>query len=115
MGNVGLIHVLFVCSMNERRSLTGETVFAREDGLSVRSAGTVRGARRTLSAEDIDWADLVLVMEARHRDRVLSRFSDQIGGTPLHVLDVPDLYPFMDEALVTLLRERAGPLIWPDP
>lgn len=107
--------VLFVCSMNERRSLTGETLFQKEDGLLVRSAGTVRGARRTLSLEDMYWADLILVMEERHKDRIATRFGeDAIRGLPIHILAIPDEFAFMDPQLVALLRARADPLIWPD-
>ena len=37
--------VLFVCSRNQRRSLTAERVFAGVPGWAVRSAGTEEAAR----------------------------------------------------------------------
>ncbi|MCI4644302.1 MAG: phosphotyrosine protein phosphatase [Hyphomonadaceae bacterium] len=114
MSELAAIHILFVCSMNERRSLTGEALFQREDELSVRSAGTVRGARRTVSDEDILWADLILVMEERHKLRLHARHTEALRDKALHVLAIPDEFPFMDPGLIALLRERAGPLIWPD-
>jgi len=104
--------VLFVCSMNERRSLTAEKVFETDDGLEVRSAGTVRGSRRTLGVEHLRWADVILVMEDKHEQRIRAHFRDEVRYKRLHVLGVPDEYPFMDDGLVTLLRARAEPLIW---
>lgn len=54
-------------------------------------------------------ADVIFVMERRHRSRLLERF----GGlaAPTHVLDIPDEYQFMDPDLVRLLRDRVQPVI----
>ena len=56
------MNVLFVCSKNQWRSPTAEKVFGRDPGLKVRSAGTSRKARRTVTANDLRWADVVMVM-----------------------------------------------------
>ena len=55
-----------------------------------------------------------MVMESRHRSRILERFGDQLGETPgetpgespIHILDIPDEYQFMDPELVKLLVDR---------
>lgn len=98
--------------MNEWRSPTGEAIFKRENGLNVRSAGTVRGAKRTVSVKDLRWADIILVMEEKHKSRLRAQFRDEVRHKALHVLDIPDEYRFMDEELIELLRLKAGPLIY---
>ena len=106
------IKVLFVCSMNQWRSPTGEAAFRRVEGVETRSAGTVRGAKRTVSVKDIRWADLILVMEEKHKSRLQAAFRDELRYKALHVLDIPDEYRFMDPELVELLRAKAEPLIF---
>lgn len=98
--------------MNEWRSPTGEAIFKRENGLNVRSAGTVRGAKRTISVKDLRWADVILVMEQKHKSRLQAQFRDEVRYKTLHVLDIPDEYRFMDEELIELLKAKATPLIW---
>ena len=108
------INVLFVCSKNQWRSPTGEAVFRNADGLAVRSAGTSRAARHTISVADIRWADVIFVMEDKHRARLRAQFRDEVRYKTVHTLDIPDLYRFMDPDLVEIIRAKAGPLIWAD-
>ena len=84
-------------------------MFARAPGLSVRSAGTSRDARRKIGVPDLRWADLVLVMEDKHAQRLRAEFRDELRYTALHVLDIPDDFQFMDPELVALLEERCAP------
>ena len=109
--DTAMTNVLFICSMNQWRSPTAEKVFQKTPGLSVRSAGTARGAKRTVSLQDIRWADIILVMEDKHQSRLKAQFRDEIRYKALHVLDIPDEYKFMDPELVDLVRETAAPLI----
>ena len=108
------INVLFVCSKNQWRSPTAEAVFRNDPGVSVRSAGTSRGARHTISIADIRWADVILVMEDKHSSRLRAQFRDEVRYKKLYTLDIPDLYKFMDPELVEILRDKAEPLIWGD-
>ena len=105
------IKVLFVCSKNQWRSPTGEAVFRNDPGLSVRSAGTLRGARHAVSVADIRWADVILVMEDKHSARLRAQFRDEVRYKPLHSLDIPDLYRYMDPDLIELLQDKVPPLI----
>lgn len=94
--------LLFVCSRNRWRSPTAEHLFAVEDGIEARSAGTSPKARHTVSERDIRWADLVFVMENRHRAILFRRF----GRLPhVIVLGIPDEYQRMDPELIALLRD----------
>ena len=118
--------MLFICSRNQWRSPTAEQVFRRHPALAVRSAGTSASARRRVGAADLAWADVVFVMEGKHRSRLMQDHSELLAGKPLHVLDIPDDYRFMDPELVDLLQtlpplgESALPLhldtleVWPN-
>jgi len=73
-----------------------------------------RRDERAVTPAIIAWADVILVMEDKHEQRIRARFRDEVRYKQLHVLGVPDEYAFMDDELVALLRERAEPLIWDD-
>lgn len=105
------INVLFVCSRNQWRSPTAERVFKRHPLMSTRSAGTSPNARRTISEDDLRWADVVMVMEHKHRDRIVAAFPRLVEHVTIHVLDIPDEYREMDPELVELLQLMVEPLL----
>lgn len=107
--------ILFVCSQNRLRSPTAEAVFRYDPRFEVRSAGTDADAPVPVTRELLEWADVVLVMERRHRNRIHARFRDLYESKPVRCLYIPDEYDFMDPALVRLLRERVPPLVEPPP
>lgn len=47
-------------------------------------------------------------MESKHRARIASPFRKALGDTPIHVLDIPNDYPFMDPELIELLQDRVA-------
>ncbi|RYZ05167.1 MAG: phosphotyrosine protein phosphatase [Myxococcales bacterium] len=104
----GKRNVLFICSKNQWRSPTAEAVWRKHPALSVRSAGTSSSARRKVSVEDVRWADVIFVMEEKHKSRLLADFTTTIQQKPLHVLDIPDEYKYMDPALVEQVREAVA-------
>jgi len=105
------LNVLFVCSKNQWRSPTAEAIYRRDDRVSVRSRGTAKAAVQTIRSDDIAWADVILVMEDKHRQRILADFPGESRFIPMHVLDIPDDYKFMDDELVVLIRTAAEPII----
>jgi predicted protein tyrosine phosphatase len=105
------LNLLFVCSRNQWRSPTGEQVWRRHPRVNVRSAGTSAGARRVVSAADLAWADVVLVMEDKHKSRLLADYRALLSHKPLHVLDIPDDYRYMDPELVELLGDPVAELL----
>jgi len=111
MADAEPLKVLFVCSRNQWRSPTAEQVWKNESGLSVRSAGVSRSARRRLTVADLRWADLILVMEEKHKSRIRAEHRDEVRYKALHVLDIPDDYQFMQPELVEVLRLKVAPLI----
>jgi predicted protein tyrosine phosphatase len=105
------LHVLFVCSRNQWRSPTAEQVFWRTPGLATRSAGTSPKARRRIQEADLRWADLIVVMETRHRDQLRQRFGRAGRGVPIEVLGIPDDYQQGDPELVAILEEVVPPIL----
>jgi predicted protein tyrosine phosphatase len=106
-----LRRVLFLCSRHRLRSPTAAAVFAAWPGLEVDSAGLADDAETPLDPGQLDWADLVVVMEARHARRLRQRFGARLGGKRVVSIDVPDRYAFMQPELVALLERRVGPLL----
>jgi predicted protein tyrosine phosphatase len=96
--------LLFLCSRNQWRSPTAEALFRDHPRYEARSAGTVEGARRKLTAGHIGWADMIFCMEQKHAAAVGERFAAELGEKPLIVLRIPDDYTFMDPDLIELLR-----------
>ncbi len=70
------MNILFICSRNKWRSRTAETIFKNNQQHSVRSAGTENEARIKVSEKLIDWAELIFVMEKKHKIRLKERFGD---------------------------------------
>lgn len=99
-------NILFVCSQNKLRSPTAEQVFASWPGIEVSSAGTNNDAENPLSAELVEWADIVFVMEKAHRTKVQSRYRSVLKGKRVICLNIPDDYAFMDPVLVELLTTK---------
>jgi len=97
-------NILFICSRNQWRSPTAEKIYSKDDRVNVRSAGTSPSARKTVNIKDIEWAELIFVMEHKHKERLKSTFSRQLQYKKIIVLDIPDEYRHMDEKLIELLR-----------
>lgn len=105
------IHVLFVCSRNQWRSPTAEQVWRRHPALSVRSGGTSPNAKHPVTASDLAWAEVIFVMEDKHKSRLLAEYRQILEDKPIHVLDIPDKYRYMDAELVDLLRQSVGEIL----
>lgn len=101
--------VLFICSRNRLRSPTAEQVFAVMPGIETDSAGLAPDADCPLSADQLAWADLVCVMEKRHRLQLTKGFKRHLAGKRIVCLDIRDDYQFMQPELVTLLEKRVTP------
>ncbi len=105
------MQVLFVCTANVCRSRMAEEVFrvlawsvAGREGHAVRSAGTHPDpGGRPLGSADLEWADVVAVMEPAHEAYIRSRWPAY--ASKVRVLDIPDVYvpgdPLLKDLLVT--------------
>ncbi|NLD94865.1 MAG: hypothetical protein GX639_19595 [Fibrobacter sp.] len=70
-----MIKILFVCSKNQWRSPTAERIYRNDVRLQVRSAGVNSSAKHQISIKDIEWCDLILVMEYRHKECIRKKFN----------------------------------------
>ena len=77
---------------------------AGDQRIEVRSAGVSPQSAHRVSQRDLEWADLVLVMEPDHKARLRDMFKD-IQMPPIESLDIPDDYGYMDPELIALIRE----------
>jgi predicted protein tyrosine phosphatase len=97
---------LFVCSQNRLRSPTAEQIFSQRGDIEVASAGMNHDAETPLSSDLVKWADVIVVMERTHRNKLQTRFRSDLNGKHIVCLDMPDDYDFMDPGLVRLLQAR---------
>lgn len=93
------------------RSPTAERVFFGTAGLEVRSAGTERDADNPVSSDDVEWAEMIFVMESRHKKRLGQMFGRLLAQKRIVVLGVPDDYEFMQPELVALLTLKVTPYL----
>ncbi len=106
-----MTNALFVCSANRLRSPTAEQIFARWPGIETDSAGILATAEVVLSPEQIEWADVIFVMEKRHRAKLSRNFRRHLNGKRIVCLDIPDNFSYMQPELVALLERKAGPFL----
>ncbi|MFD0795513.1 protein tyrosine phosphatase [Mucilaginibacter litoreus] len=69
---------------------------------TARSAGTSDKARIRVSQKLVDWAEIILVMEYKHRDILKQQFNLKVK--PLIVLNIDDEYQYNDPDLIALLK-----------
>lgn len=102
-------HVLFICSQNRLRSPTAEQVFSNREGFEVASAGLNPEAETPVSADLLEWADVIFVMERAHRNKLSKKFRTYLKSKRIICLDIPDEFEFMDPTLVRILETKVGP------
>ena len=81
---------------NQWRSPTAKAIYRDDARVSVLSRGTANAAVRPIRENDLKWADLVLVMEQKHRSRLLAGFPNLTKSLTVYVLDIPDDYGYME-------------------
>jgi predicted protein tyrosine phosphatase len=86
------------------RSLTAEHIYASFPGYAVKSAGTEPGARIRVNEGHIGWADVIFVMEKSHKRILSERFGEALAGKRVVCLHIPDIYRYMEPALIDELK-----------
>ncbi len=104
------MNLLFVCSRNQWRSPTAEKMY-KQKGYQTRSGGTSPRATHSISITDINWADIIFVMEKKHKNRLCAKFTRAINNKTIHILDIPDEYKYMDTDLITHLEDVLEPYL----
>jgi predicted protein tyrosine phosphatase len=103
-----MARILFICAKNRLRSPTAEHVFASYPGVETDSAGVNHDAEVPVSAEQLRWADVIVVMESRHQAKLRRGFGEALKGKRVVCLNIPDDFGYMAPDLVALLQQRAG-------
>jgi predicted protein tyrosine phosphatase len=102
------MRALFICSRNRLRSPTAEQVFSSWINVETDSAGLAPDAVTLLTADQVEWAEVLFVMERRHKVKLIRTFGRYLKGKRIVCLDIPDRYGFMDPELVVVLEKKAG-------
>jgi len=94
------------------RSPTAEAVFNSCEGgyanIEALSAGTAPDAETPVSAELIQWADVVFAMERIHRRKLRDMFGTLLKDKRVVVLGIRDTYAYMEPELVELLKSKVA-------
>ncbi len=103
------MNILFICSRNEWRSRTAESIFSESETHVVRSAGTASSARVKLSEPMLLWADMVFCMEDEHKKILKKRFPTATRDQRIIVLHIEDEYKYMQPELVEEILDTTAP------
>ena len=98
------MNLLFVCSRNQWRSPTAEFIYRNYSGINAKSAGTEPSSRIRLNSKIIEWADLIFVMEKKHKQRMCENFPKESNDKKIIILDIPDEYQYMDPELIREIK-----------
>jgi predicted protein tyrosine phosphatase len=71
---------------------------------NTRSAGLYNN--HPVSADQIEWADTVIVMEEGQRDEIAKRFPKHYMMKKILCLDVPDIYAYNDNKLKEEISQK---------
>lgn len=88
------------------RSPTAAHLATQLPDVEAESAGLSRDADDPVSLEQVLWADVIFVMENRQRQRLSELFGPHLKGRTIAVLNVPDIYEYMDERLIAVLAPK---------
>jgi predicted protein tyrosine phosphatase len=98
--------ILFVCSQNRLRSPTAEKVFSTYPDIETDSAGLNHDAIQPISPEQLEWADVIFVMEKTHLSKLRKKYKKHLNRQRLVCLNIPDDYDYMDAELVEILKHK---------
>ena len=101
------MRVLFICNQNQHRSKTAEEVF--KDRFETKSAGLFNN--KPVTKIQLEWADLIVVMEDFQRSEIAKRFPDIYIKKQILSLEIPDLYHYNQPELINILKIKFDNLI----
>lgn len=102
------MNVLFVCSRNEWRSPTAETIYRNHEIIFAKSAGTSPSARIKINQKHIDWAEIIFVMEKKHQQLIEQKFGKGLDRQKIIVLNIEDDYQYMNAELIEELKTKVA-------
>ena len=78
---------------------------------NVKSAGTEPAAKIRVTSKHILWADIIFIMEKKHKQRLLEKFPEESKNKKLLVLDIEDDYEYMDAELAEMIKVSVDPYL----
>ena len=105
------MNILFICSANIQRSKTAEDYFAEKyPHHNFDSAGTNakichQEGTNYIDNDMLQWADIIYVMESKHRKKVLEIARGKPFGK-IVVLHIPDRFKYFQKELIEILVEK---------
>ncbi|MBS3156824.1 phosphotyrosine protein phosphatase [Candidatus Woesearchaeota archaeon] len=94
--------VLFICNQNQNRSKTAEELFRNR--YKTKSAGLFNN--RPVSKKQIEWADLIIVMDDNQRSEIAKRFPKLYMQKRILSLNIGDIYSYGDIRLIEELNKK---------
>jgi predicted protein tyrosine phosphatase len=99
------MNILFICNQGKNRSKTAAEVLSGR--FTTASAGLYGDA--PVTETQLDQADLIVVMEEKHREEIARRFPALYLQKRILVLGILDIYRYGQPELVRLLKaEMSG-------
>ena len=96
------MNILFICNQNQHRSKTAEELF--KDRCNTKSAGLFN--EKPVNESQLQWADLIVVMEDFQRSELAKRFPKQYLQKKIISLDIPDMFSYNQPELIDHLNSR---------
>lgn len=97
---------LFICNQNQNRSRKAKEIFSSL--FETRSAGLYN--ENPVSESDLEWADIIIVMEELQRTELSRRFPKQYIKKQIFCLEIPDIYDYNQTELDNILKQKMDEL-----
>ena len=101
-----MTNALFICGKARMRSPTAADLVSGWLGIMADFAGLSTDADEKLSVEQLGWAHIILVMEARQAKRLQALHGAHLRGKRVVTLGVPDRFAYNDPDLIALLTPK---------
>ncbi len=101
------MNILFICNQNKNRSRTAEELFRKK--FQTRSAGLYN--EKPVTAGQLMWADIVIVMEDAQRSELARRFPKEYMKKRIISLDIPDIYQHNQPELIAALQSKIARIV----
>jgi len=98
--------VLFICNQGKHRSRTAEELFRVK--FQTKSAGLFN--ENPVTAKQMEWADVVVVMEDFQRQEIAKRFPSEYMKKRIISFNIPDIYQHNQKELVDILNNKISEL-----
>lgn len=96
------MNLLFVCNQGQNRSRTGAELL--KDSVNTQYTGLY--SESPLKKSQMQWADIILVMEDHQREEISKRFPKEYMEKRIISLDIPDYFHYNQPELIKLLKEK---------